>query len=136
MILSRTLRKTTEVDDGPWSFLALTANTEQTSSRPMVRGSPLCCGQDVECPQLTPLFLFQRTSLFGKSQSVLPFDNNSKYNGKVFLLSSFFSHQVTSNSCNPMDCSPPGSSVHGTLQASNFLSLLNLYHASDGSSKS
>ena len=26
-------------------------------------------------------------------------------------------HQVVSNSCNPVDCSPPGSSVHGILQA-------------------
>ena len=28
-----------------------------------------------------------------------------------------FSHSVVSNSCDPMDCSPPGSSVHGILQA-------------------
>ena len=27
------------------------------------------------------------------------------------------SHSVMSDSCNPMDCSPPGSSVHGILQA-------------------
>ena len=27
------------------------------------------------------------------------------------------SHSVVSNSLHPMDCSPPGSSVHGTLQA-------------------
>ena len=27
------------------------------------------------------------------------------------------SHSVVSDSCNPMDCSPPGSSVHGILQA-------------------
>ena len=30
---------------------------------------------------------------------------------------SFFSHQVVSNSCDPMDCSLPGNSVHGILQA-------------------
>ena len=29
----------------------------------------------------------------------------------------WFSHQVVSNSCNPMDCTPPDSSVHGILQA-------------------
>ena len=29
----------------------------------------------------------------------------------------WFSHSVVSDSCNPMDCSPPGSSVHGILQA-------------------
>ena len=29
----------------------------------------------------------------------------------------WFSHQVVSDSCDPMDCSPPGSSVHGILQA-------------------
>ena len=29
----------------------------------------------------------------------------------------WFSHSVVSNSCDPMDCSPPGSSVHGILQA-------------------
>ena len=29
----------------------------------------------------------------------------------------WFSHSVMSDSCNPMDCSPPGSSVHGILQA-------------------
>ena len=29
----------------------------------------------------------------------------------------WFSHQVVSHSCDPMDCSPPGSSVHGTFQA-------------------
>ena len=28
----------------------------------------------------------------------------------------WFSHQVTSDSCNPMDYSPPSSSVHGILQ--------------------
>ena len=27
-----------------------------------------------------------------------------------------FSHSVVSDSCNPMDCNPPGSSVHGILQ--------------------
>ena len=27
------------------------------------------------------------------------------------------SHSVVPDSCNPMDCSPPGSSVHGILQA-------------------
>ena len=30
----------------------------------------------------------------------------------------WFSRQVVSDSCNPMDCGPPGSSVHGILQAS------------------
>ena len=29
----------------------------------------------------------------------------------------WFSHQVVSCSCDPMDCSLPGSSVHGLLQA-------------------
>ena len=29
----------------------------------------------------------------------------------------WFSHSVMSNSCNPMDCSPPGSSVHRISQA-------------------
>ena len=29
----------------------------------------------------------------------------------------WFSREVVSNSCNPMDCSPPGSSVRGILQA-------------------
>ena len=29
----------------------------------------------------------------------------------------WFSCSVVSNSCNPMDCSPPGSSVHGISQA-------------------
>ena len=29
----------------------------------------------------------------------------------------WFSHQVVSDSCDPMDCSSPGSSVHGILQA-------------------
>ena len=29
----------------------------------------------------------------------------------------WFSHLVVSNSCDPMDCRPPGSSVHGILQA-------------------
>ena len=29
----------------------------------------------------------------------------------------WFSHSVVSDSCDPMDCSPPGSSVHGSLQA-------------------
>ena len=41
--------------------------------------------------------------------------------GKPQLLIQFssvqFSRSVVSNSCNPMDCSPPGSSVHGILQA-------------------
>ena len=38
----------------------------------------------------------------------------------MWLLSQWwcwFSHSVVSNSCDPMDCSPPGSSVHGVLQA-------------------
>ena len=29
----------------------------------------------------------------------------------------WFSCSVVSNSCNPMDCSPPGSSIHGIIQA-------------------
>ena len=29
----------------------------------------------------------------------------------------YVSHSVVSDSCDPMDCSPPGSSVHGILQA-------------------
>ena len=29
----------------------------------------------------------------------------------------WFSHSVVSNSCNPLDCGPPGSSVHGIFQA-------------------
>ena len=29
----------------------------------------------------------------------------------------WFSHQVVSDSCDPMNCSLPGSSVHGILQA-------------------
>ena len=29
----------------------------------------------------------------------------------------WFSCSVVSDSCDPMDCSPPGSSVHGILQA-------------------
>ena len=29
----------------------------------------------------------------------------------------WFSHSVVPNSCDPMDYSPPGSSVHGILQA-------------------
>ena len=29
----------------------------------------------------------------------------------------WFSHKVVSDSCDPMDCSPPGSSVHGIFQA-------------------
>ena len=29
----------------------------------------------------------------------------------------WFSHQVVSDSCNPMDCSLPGFSVHGILPA-------------------
>ena len=33
------------------------------------------------------------------------------------MLSVLVSHSAMSNSCDPMDCSPPGSSVHGTLQA-------------------
>ena len=28
-----------------------------------------------------------------------------------------FNHSVMSHSCNPMDCNPPGSSVHGIFQA-------------------
>ena len=36
-----------------------------------------------------------------------------------FPLSSWgwFSHSAMSDACDPVDCSPPGSSVHGTLQA-------------------
>ena len=30
---------------------------------------------------------------------------------------SVFNHQVMSNLCDPMDCSPPGSYIHGILQA-------------------
>ena len=35
----------------------------------------------------------------------------------ISLLVGWFSHQVVSDSCNPMDCSLPGSSVRGILQA-------------------
>ena len=33
------------------------------------------------------------------------------------VCSKSISHSVVSDSCNPMDCSPPGSSVHGIFQA-------------------
>ena len=35
----------------------------------------------------------------------------------IFFSSAVLSHSVVSGSCNPMDCNPPGSSVHGILQA-------------------
>ena len=35
----------------------------------------------------------------------------------IHLSLSLFSRSVVSNSCDPMDCSPSGSSVHGILQA-------------------
>ena len=35
----------------------------------------------------------------------------------IFYLWWWFNHSVVSNSCFPMGCSPPGSSVHGILQA-------------------
>ena len=35
----------------------------------------------------------------------------------AFIVVLLFSHQVLSNSCDPMDCSPPGFSVHGIRQA-------------------
>ena len=35
----------------------------------------------------------------------------------VYAEGCWFSHQVLSDSCNPMDCSPPGSSVCGISQA-------------------
>ena len=35
----------------------------------------------------------------------------------VFVLGWCLSHQVMSDSCDPMDCSPPASYVHGILQA-------------------
>ena len=34
-----------------------------------------------------------------------------------FVIGDKLSHQVVSNSCNSMDCSLPGSSAHGILQA-------------------
>ena len=34
--------------------------------------------------------------------------------------------QLCPSLCNPMDCSPPGSSIHGTLQASSLLESLKL----------
>ena len=37
-----------------------------------------------------------------------------------FPLLLLFSFSVTPGSCNPMDCNPPGSSVHGTSQASGL----------------
>ena len=37
--------------------------------------------------------------------------------GKGKVKSESVSHSVVSNSCDPMDYSPPGSSVHGILQA-------------------
>ena len=33
------------------------------------------------------------------------------------LYPKWFTHSVMSDSCDPMDCSPPGSSVHGIFQA-------------------
>ena len=35
----------------------------------------------------------------------------------LVVSSSNENHSVVSDSCDPMDCSPPGSSVHGILQA-------------------
>ena len=37
--------------------------------------------------------------------------------GTVLRFWWWFSHLVVSDSCDPMDCSPPGSYVHGILQA-------------------
>ena len=49
--------------------------------------------------------------------------NNKNYNSShsLYLFTIlgfiFFSHSVMSDSCDPMDCSPPGSPVHGISQA-------------------
>ena len=37
--------------------------------------------------------------------------------GKEIKKNTYVSHSVVSDSLQPMDCSPPGSSVHGILQA-------------------
>ena len=37
----------------------------------------------------------------------------------LFTTCWWFSHYVVSDSCNPMDCSPPSCSVHGIPQAKN-----------------
>ena len=41
----------------------------------------------------------------------------SHWHSHTLLVVWWFSNEVVSNSCNPMDWSPPGSSVHGIFQA-------------------
>ena len=43
--------------------------------------------------------------------------NDASVNFKRGERQQWFGCSVVSNSCDPMDCSPPGYSVHGTLQA-------------------
>ena len=56
--------------------------------------------------------LFMSSSI--SFSSILQF---SEYKSIVSLLLLLLSHYVMSNSWYPMDCSPPGSSVHGISQA-------------------
>ena len=71
-------------------------------------------------------FLLLLISLSRESFSPLLSYNSKLFNGSKLWIQQrwwWFSHQVVSNSCDPMDCSPPGSSVHEILQARKQRSL-------------
>ena len=55
------------------------------------------------------LNLYTSASYFGKNME-------KSIRGQSLLL---FTHSAVSHSCNPLDCTPPGSSVHGIFQARN-----------------
>ena len=82
----------------------------QSSLKPVFSQSPL--------PHSGPGNL--RTSFLYKSLFSAHFMEIESYNTQSFAVGFFYLSEVAQSCptlCDPMDCSPPGSSVHGILQA-------------------
>ena len=61
-------------------------------------------------------FCGQKWSVFSSFPHLLPFWKNMQENWEEAVLLCLVT-QLCPSLCDPMDCSPPGSSVHGILQA-------------------
>ena len=74
---------------------------------------PMPAPPQAQCPQSTPAWHFCRSQVHGPHSQFLSL-TNSRHNPSVLRAKLL---QSCLTLCGPMDCSLPGSSVHGILQA-------------------